>query len=91
MSDVFSWRPRLDKGARLRSDSLTGDEMLLFPEAALILNHTAAMVVRMCDGRYTVAEIVDKACQVHRSDPRAEIAADVSTFLNNLRRRGLLR
>ena len=91
MSDVFSWRPRLDKGARLRSDSLSDDEMLLFPEAALILNHTAAMVVRMCDGRNTVAEIVDKACQLHPGDPRAEITADLSIFLNNLRRRGLVR
>jgi len=45
-----TWRPRLTSRARLKFDSVARQEMLLFPEAALVLNETGAAIVRLCDG-----------------------------------------
>ena len=42
--------PRLASRARLKFDSVANQEMLLFPEAALLLNETGAAIVRLCDG-----------------------------------------
>ena len=44
-------RPRLARKARLRTDRLTGDTLLLYPEHGLVLNPSAAAIVRLCDGR----------------------------------------
>jgi hypothetical protein len=44
-------RPRLARKARLRTDQLTGDTLLLYPEHGLVLNPSAAAIVRLCDGR----------------------------------------
>ncbi|HEY0478793.1 MAG TPA: PqqD family peptide modification chaperone [Kofleriaceae bacterium] len=44
-------RPRLARKARLRTDRLTGDTLLLYPEHGLVLNPSAAAILRLCDGR----------------------------------------
>ena len=54
-----TWRPRLASRARLKFDSVANQEMLLFPEAALLLNETGAAIVRLCDGDRSIDQIVD--------------------------------
>jgi pyrroloquinoline quinone biosynthesis protein D len=49
-------RPRLARKARLRPDPLSGATLLVYPEAALLLNGSAAAILARCDGR-TVAAI----------------------------------
>jgi hypothetical protein len=44
-------RPQLARKARLRTDKLTGETLLLYPEHGLVLNPSAAAIVRLCDGR----------------------------------------
>jgi pyrroloquinoline quinone biosynthesis protein D len=44
-------RPRLARKARLRTDRVTGETLLLYPEHGLILNASAAAIMRLCDGR----------------------------------------
>lgn len=51
-------RPQLRRGVRTGTDPLSGETVLLFPEGVLILNETAAAVIRHCDGRHSVAEVV---------------------------------
>jgi len=73
-------RPQLARKARLRTDRISGETVLLFPEHGLVLNASAAAIVRLCDGR-SVADIA------------AELAApvdDVVEFLTTLRDRGLV-
>jgi DNA-binding MarR family transcriptional regulator len=64
-------RPRLAPKARLRTDRLTGETLLLYPEHGLILNPSAAAILRLCDGR-SVGDIA------------AELAAPVSDVLELL-------
>jgi coenzyme PQQ biosynthesis protein PqqD len=44
-------RPQLARKARLRTDRLSGETLLLYPEHGLVLNPSAAAIVRLCDGR----------------------------------------
>jgi pyrroloquinoline quinone biosynthesis protein D len=83
------WRPRLASRARLKFDSVANQEMLLFPEAALLLNETGAAIVRLCDGARSIDEIVDGLASQFRVD-RATLRVEVEEFLASIRARGLL-
>ena len=52
-------RPRLARKARLREDRVRGQTLLLYPEHGLVLNPSAAAIVRLCDGR-SVQDIADE-------------------------------
>lgn len=72
--------PQLARKARLRTDRLSGDTLLLYPEHGLVLNPSAAAILRLCDGR-SVRDIA------------AELSAplgDVLEFLTTLSERGLV-
>lgn len=84
------WRPRLSPRARLRWDEVEKRFMLVFPEAALMLNDTAPDILRLCDGEHTAAEIVDALAQRFTGAERSVIEEDVMSFLARLRARGLL-
>ena len=75
----------LAKKARLKWDEREKKFMLLYPERGLLLNETAAEIVKMCDGSRTQEEI--RAFFA----PRGEAAsAEVAEFLEELRTRNLL-
>ena len=67
-------RPRLARKARLRTDPLSGDTLLLFPEHGLILNPSAAAILRLCDGR-SAAEIA-----VELGAPPADVLESLTTL-----------
>jgi pyrroloquinoline quinone biosynthesis protein D len=73
-------RPRLARKARLRTDRVTGETLLLYPEHGLILNASAAAIMRLCDGR-AVSDIATTL---------AAPVADVIELLTTLRDRGLV-
>ena len=73
-------RPRLARKARLRTDRLSGDTLLLYPEHGLVLNPSAAAILRLCDGR-SASEIAGEL---------GAPLADVLEFLTTLRDRGLV-
>ena len=63
-ADAFAnWRPRLSPRARLRWDEVEKRYMLVFPEAALMLNETAPEILKLCDGEHTIERIVDSLTQ----------------------------
>ena len=73
-------RPQLARKARLRTDRVSGETLLLYPEHGLVLSPSAAGILRLCDGR-SVRDIA------------AELAApldDVLEFLTTLSDRGLV-
>ncbi|GHB69740.1 hypothetical protein GCM10010377_70570 [Streptomyces viridiviolaceus] len=51
--------PRLRPGVRLTHDHVRDTDMVLLPEGVLVLNETAAAVLELCDGRRTVAQVID--------------------------------
>jgi len=80
-------RPVLAGHVRYRWDRLRGQHQLVFPEGLLILNETAAAIVKSCDGR-TLADLI---AHLNESFPGECRAADVPEFLDRLAKRGLLR
>jgi len=85
-----SRQPRLSSKARLRWDRVEKRHMLVFPEAALLLNETAAEILKLCDGERTVEQIVDTLAQQFVGTDRKMIADEVTALLTRLRTRGLL-
>ena len=73
-------RPQLRRGVRTATDPLTDETVLLFPEGVLILNETAAAVIRHCDGCLSVAEVAQAVGEVY--DDVA--VADVMSLLRDL-------
>jgi pyrroloquinoline quinone biosynthesis protein D len=65
MSTPVPWsgRPGLAPHVRLTFDRARGRHVLLGPEAVTVLNSTGADILGLCDGRRTVAEIVDELRQ----------------------------
>jgi len=84
------WRPRLASRARLKFDAVAKQEMLLFPEAALLLNETGAAIVRLCDGARSIEDIVDGLAEKFRDIDRNALRIEVEQFLESIRARGLL-
>lgn len=80
-------RPRLAKGFRIRFDDARGQHVLLSPEAVLILNSTSAEIVQLCDGRRTIAEMLDEL-QSQYGEINAE---EVRGFIEYLTARGGIR
>ncbi len=84
------WCPRLAPKARLRWDEVEKRYMLVFPEAALMLNKTAPEILKLCDGEHTVEGIVDSLAQRFTEVDRKIIEEDVMSFLARIKARGLL-
>ncbi|MBX6753850.1 MAG: pyrroloquinoline quinone biosynthesis peptide chaperone PqqD [Thermorudis peleae] len=51
-------RPRLARQARMVWDPVRQRHVLLAPEGVLLLNETGAVIVSLCDGNRTVADII---------------------------------
>jgi pyrroloquinoline quinone biosynthesis protein D len=83
-------RPALARGVRLRLDRISGKTLLLRPEQGFELRGSALEVIRLCDGRRSVADIVDTLAARATDTARAEIDADVQRLLSDLRRRGVI-
>ncbi|MBV9013182.1 MAG: pyrroloquinoline quinone biosynthesis peptide chaperone PqqD [Pseudonocardiales bacterium] len=79
-------QPRLRRGVRAGADPLSGETVLLFPEGVLLLNETAAAVIRHCDGCRSVAEVVQEVGTVYRD----VVPEDVMSLLWELITQNLL-
>ncbi len=53
-------RPALARKARLRYEEIRQTDLLLLPERVVKLNPTGAAILRLCDGRRTVRDIVQE-------------------------------
>lgn len=86
-----SARPRLAPKARLRIDTQSGRPMLLYPERGMELNATGAAILELCTGEACVDDIIDTLAQRYAPTPRETIEREVTTFLDALSSRALLR
>lgn len=80
-------RPVLAPGARFRWDDVRQEHQIVFPEGVLVLNESAAAIVRLCDGRSTEELIGALREQINDVDP----SQDVHELLNRLAKKGVLR
>ena len=81
--------PALPRGVKLRFDPARDAWVLLAPERVLMPDDIAVEILKRCDGKATVAAIVDELAEAFGAE-RAEVAADVHTFLQDLADKGML-
>ncbi len=81
--------PRLARRCRLRTDPLSGEWVLLFPEGLSRLNRSAAEVLGLCDGSRSAREIWGRLALEHRA-PVATVERDVRAVLTEFAGRGLV-
>lgn len=82
------WRPALAPGVHLRHDRVRDTDLLLLPERVVVLEGNAGAVLRLCDGRRDVPDIV---AELGRRYPGAPVAVEVPEFLARIRDEGWLR
>jgi pyrroloquinoline quinone biosynthesis protein D len=75
---------RLASRYQLQTDPSGSGHTLLSAKGPIQLNETAALILEMCNGRYTVEEIVARALR----NKDNSLAEDVRAFLEAAQRRG---
>lgn len=74
----------LGRGVRLRTDPLTGEPLLLFPEGILPLDESTRDILVLCDGKLTLAGVVRTLCEEYEAEPEV-VREDVIGCLTQLR------
>jgi pyrroloquinoline quinone biosynthesis protein D len=82
----MSSQPQLVPHVRLHFDAARDQHVLLGPETVAVLNRTGADILRLCDGRRTVAVIVTEL----RANYDWVVAEEVRAFLARLAARHFL-
>ena len=80
---------RLAPGCRLNAAG-GSEDLLLIPEGALRLKGPARTIVELCDGKRTLAEIVEELQRHYPSAQPARIETEAAALLARLRDRGVL-
>jgi len=81
--------PALPRGVRLRFDQARDAWVLLAPERVLMPDPVAVEILKRCDGKASVAAIVDDLATAFAAE-RAQIESDVIAFLQDLADKGMV-
>jgi pyrroloquinoline quinone biosynthesis protein E len=82
-------RPVLAPHVHLKTDVVTGEAMLIFPEEMLAVNEEAEAILSRCDGTRRVAEIIKELAAEYEAEPE-ELERSVMEELDELQRRRLV-
>lgn len=82
-------RYRIAPKARLVFDATRGEHMLIYPERGLALNGVGRAVLDLCDGRTSVAGMIEQLAARFAADAQV-VERDVSAFLDQLAQRGVI-
>ena len=81
--------PSLPRGVKLRFDQARNAWVLLAPERVLMPDPIAVEILKRCDGKASVAAIVDDLAATFAAE-RSQIEADVNAFLQDLADKGMV-
>lgn len=79
--------PKLSRLFRLQWEEAQQAYVLLYPEGLVRLNPSAAEILKRCDGKREVADIVR---ELETAFQASDLDADVRAFLDEAQRRGWL-
>ena len=79
--------PKLSRLFRLQWEEAQQAYVLLYPEGLVRLNPSAAEILKRCDGKREVADIVS---DLETAFQASDLDADVRAFLDEAQRRGWL-
>ncbi len=74
--------PRLAAGCRW--GGTTEAPVVLFPEGAIRVEGTGRIILELCDGHFSLAEIIKKLEEQFFLAPKGKIRAEVLVFLEQL-------
>ncbi|WP_395405700.1 pyrroloquinoline quinone biosynthesis peptide chaperone PqqD [Pseudoduganella sp. UC29_106] len=80
-------QPKLSRMFRLQWEEAQNAYVLLYPEGLVRLNTSAAEILKRCDGRSALADIV---AQLEQAFNASNLAQDVQAFVADARQRGWL-
>ncbi len=85
----LDWKPR--KKDNLEIKEVEEDLILYDPlkDAVFLLNNTAKIMLEMCDGNFTVLEMVDIISETLNLD-RRKVLEDLKKSLNELRKKDIV-
>lgn len=86
---VLPERPKLAPGVRLHHDKTRNAWVLLSPERVIEADGPAHEILRRCDGKRSIDEIIDELAAVYRAE-RQVIAQDVRDMMADLAGKHLL-
>ena len=81
--------PTLPRGVKLRFDRARNAWVLLAPERVLMPDPIAVEILKRCDGEASVTAVVDDLAATFAAE-RAQIARDVTAFLQDLADKGMV-
>jgi pyrroloquinoline quinone biosynthesis protein D len=81
--------PALARGVKLRFDKAREAWVLLAPEKVLMPDQIAMEILKRCDGKAKVTEIIEDLAVTFSAD-RDQVASDVRAFLQDLADKGIL-
>lgn len=82
-------RPRLVAKARLQTDKVSGDPILLYPEGVVLLNGPGDAIIRLCDGTRSFSKILAELAELYHTTPD-KLTEDVSEYIFNLHQQSLV-
>ena len=80
--------PKFAEGCRW--GGTTEAPVVLCPEGTVRVEGAGRVILELCDGHFTLAEIVQKLETQFMLAPKGKIRADVRTFLEQLHAQGIL-
>jgi pyrroloquinoline quinone biosynthesis protein D len=81
--------PRFARGVKFRKDTVRDAWVVLAPERLFLPDEHAVEILRLVDGKRSVAAIVDELAQRFAA-PAEVISADVAAMLQDLADKGVL-
>lgn len=73
--------PRIGREFRVRAGDTPDSRWLVHGDATVLLNDSAAEIISRCDGRHTVASLIQELGEVYVGAPESDIADGVTAFL----------
>ena len=94
MSEAFfqrlqNARPRLVTKARVQTDKVSGEPVLLYPEGVVLLNATGVAIIKLCDGTRSFPEILARLAEEYNA-PVSALEEDVSDYILKLYQQSLV-
>ncbi len=78
----------VDRHMRLQWEEAQDTFVLLYPEGMVELSETAGTILSHCDGKSSLAQVIDALQQAF---PEADLADDVREFLEDMYAKGWVR
>ncbi|HEY0753233.1 MAG TPA: pyrroloquinoline quinone biosynthesis peptide chaperone PqqD [Ktedonobacteraceae bacterium] len=82
-------RPRLAAKARMQTDKVSGEPVLLYPEGVILLNGPSAAITQLCDGTRSFSTILNELAELYHTTP-GQLENDVSAYIFKLYQQSLV-